>query len=105
MITRDGNNEETFKQFVIDKLLDFPIEQDNAVVVLDLAKYHGCQSVIKPLLEAGLSVIFLPPSSSNLNPIEKLWSILKNNLSKRRAMYSSSDINLLLKYDMLLEAH
>ena len=70
---------------------------------MDLAKYHGCSSVIQPLLEAGISVLFLPPSSSNLNPIEKLWGIVKANLTKRRAQYSAQDVNKLLKYDLLEE--
>jgi hypothetical protein len=34
-----------------------------------------------------------------------VWSIMKNNLGKRRAQYSASDIRKIMSYDMLEEAH
>lgn len=40
------------------------------------------------MLDRGISVMFLPASSSNLNPIERLWAVLKYRLTKRLAGYS-----------------
>ena len=103
MVTRDGNNEGSFQQFIDEHLLSFPIDKTNSLVVLDLATYHGGHMVMSSILEEGISVIFLPPSSSNLNPIEKLWSILKSNLAKRRAMYSANNPEKIMSYNMLTE--
>lgn len=104
MVSRKGNNKVSFQEFVDEHLLGFPIDKTNSLVVLDLASYHGGHKIVSSLLEEGISVIFLPPSSSNLNPIEKLWSILKMNLTKRRAMYSANNPERIMSYNMLTEA-
>jgi hypothetical protein len=41
-LTRDGNNADTFESFVLTKILDYPLVPEESVIVLDLAKYHGC---------------------------------------------------------------
>jgi hypothetical protein len=40
-------------------------------VVMDQATYHTGNNSIKYLTDLGIGVIFLPASSSNLNPIGK----------------------------------
>ena len=47
------------------------------VVVLDNATFHKSNKV-KDLIESvGCSIIFLPPYSPDLNPIEKFWAHMK----------------------------
>lgn len=49
------------------------------VIVLDNARYHHA-SLLAPLLEARKSVLrldFLPPYSPDLNPIERVWKLLR----------------------------
>lgn len=53
---------------------------DEATIILDNATFHK-KSVLSQLAEAiGVKVLFLPPYSPNLNPIEKKWAWLKNML-------------------------
>ena len=41
---------------------------------------HAAADTRKDLLERGVIVIYWPPFSPNLNPIEKVWHIIKNYL-------------------------
>ena len=38
-------------------------------------------------------MLFLPPSSSNLNSIEKYWSVLKREVAKRLSIMEHSQLN------------
>jgi transposase len=50
------------------------------IVILDNASFHKSQ-VAKTLIEkAGCCVLFLPPYSPDLNPIEKYWSWFKSKV-------------------------
>ena len=55
------------------------------VVVLDNAAVHKSAAVRKLIEAAGASVLFLPPYSPDLNPIEMTWSKLKSILRKLEA--------------------
>lgn len=47
------------------------------VVIMDNASFHKSQRT-KDLIESvGCSIIFLPPYSPDLNPIEKFWANMK----------------------------
>jgi transposase len=48
-----------------------------SVIVLDNATFHRKKTLRKLAEQAGCSVLFLPPYSPDLNPIEKLWANLK----------------------------
>ena len=59
------------EQFLIKEL------RPGQYVVMDNAAFHKSQK-IKDLIESvGCKVIFLPPYSPDLNPIEKFWANLK----------------------------
>lgn len=47
------------------------------VVVMDNASFHKSNLIKEAIEEAGCSLIFLPPYSPDLNPIEKFWANLK----------------------------
>ena len=54
----------------------------NTLVVMDNATFHR-KSVLFPLAEqAGIRLLFLPPYSPNLNPIEHFWAWIKRYLRK-----------------------
>lgn len=62
-----------------------------ATIVLDNATFHK-KSILPPLAKAaGCDVLFLPPYSPNLNPIEKKWAWLKKMLRKILANHISLD--------------
>jgi len=47
------------------------------VVVMDNASFHKSQRIRQLIEEAGCKLIFLPPYSPDLNPIEKFWANMK----------------------------
>lgn len=60
-----------------------------SVIVLDNATFHR-KKILKNLAEqAGCSVLFLPPYSPDLNPIEKLWANLKKFLKNHLRFFNS----------------
>jgi len=49
----------------------------NQVVVMDNASFHKSSEVQRLIESVGCKLIYLPPYSPDLNPIEKFWSVLK----------------------------
>lgn len=47
------------------------------VVVMDNVSFHKSQKTKELIESVGCEVIFLPPYSPNLNPIEKFWANMK----------------------------
>lgn len=56
----------------------------NSVVVMDNATFHKRQAIITLLEQHGHSVLWLPPYSPDLNPIEKTWAHIKARRRKLR---------------------
>jgi len=67
-----------FFKYVKDYLL--PVLTSESVVVLDNAKAHYNKEALKLIKSKGAKIIFLPPYSPDLNPIEKFWAKFKNYL-------------------------
>ena len=57
-----------------------PSVPKNAVAIMDNATFHRKTKLQKLAENAGCKVIFLPPYSPDLNPIEKHWAWLKRKL-------------------------
>jgi transposase len=52
-----------------------------SVIVLDNATFHKSRKTIELVKARGCKVLFLPPYSPHLNPIEKLWANIKRSWS------------------------
>jgi transposase len=65
-----------------------PLLAAGSVIVMDNASFHRKAVLIALAAEAGCRVIFLPPYSPDLNPIEKYWACLKKKIKK---IVSTSD--------------
>lgn len=53
-------------------------------VIWDNAGYHCSKQVIEFANELGIKLHYLPPYSPNLNPIERLWKIMHENVTYNR---------------------
>lgn len=71
-----------FRAFVEEVLI--PALQPGDIVVWDNLGAHKLQAVRDRLAEIGVSVVFLPPYSPDLNPIELFWAWLKALIRRRR---------------------
>ena len=59
------------------------------VVVMDNASFHKSKK-IKDLIESvGCELVFLPPYSPDLNPIEKFWANMKRWIKHRIDQFST----------------
>ena len=67
---------------------------------MDNATFHKSRETIDMIESVGCKVIFLPPYSPDLNPIEKFWANMKrwirNNISGFKDINSA--INFFFKY-------
>lgn len=77
-------NGKRFTQFVENYLLNIlmPFNGINpfSVVVMDNATIHHVESVISLIESVGARVVFLPPYSPDLNPLEPVFSKVKTIL-------------------------
>ena len=68
-------NRDKFKAYLRDCLV--PTLRQGDVVVMDNLPCHKVDGVSSLIEQAGASVLYLPPYSPDLNPIEMMWSKLK----------------------------
>jgi len=52
-------------------------------IILDNASYQKCELVKLLAAQLGISLIFIPPYSPNLNLIERLWKFVKGELRSK----------------------
>ena len=71
-----------------------PALPPDTVVVMDNASFHRKAQLIPVAQKYGFRVIFLPPYSPELNPIENFWAWLKRYLRSALAYSQSFDLAL-----------
>lgn len=59
-----------------------PVLAFGCVIVLDNARFHQKKALVELAEQHGCRVLFLPPYSPDLNPIENFWAWLKARLRK-----------------------
>ena len=59
-----------------------PVLKPGMVLIIDNASFHKSTKVIDLIEAVGCRVIFLPPYSPDLNPIEHHWTAAKNAIRK-----------------------
>jgi transposase len=83
----------TFESF-LKKLLRHRSRGKRMMVVLDNARYHHAV-LLKPLLRkyrTVLSLLFLPPYSPQLAPIERVWKLARRLATHNRFFANLSDV-------------
>ena len=79
-------NADTFKQLLKKVLRHYKNHKGKIFMVLDNARFHHAK-VLKPFLEthqSKLELIFLPPYSPDLNPVERVWWYMRKKISHNR---------------------
>ena len=60
-------------------------------LILDRSGYHRSILVVEKASELNIKLHFLPPYSPNLNPIERLWKVMNEQVRNNRFFKSSKD--------------
>ena len=68
-------NTEIFTSWVIEDLI--PKLPPKSIVIMDNASFHKGAAMRKAIEDVGHTLLYLPPYSPDLNPIEKKWSQAK----------------------------
>jgi transposase len=87
-----NTDSEIFTAYVEQKLV--PTLSAGKVVIMDNVRFH-CSEEVKNLIEGtGARILFLPPYTPELSPIEPMWGKVKQVLKK----YSPKSIKEFAKY-------
>ena len=83
-MTVDGATDtEVFRAYVREVLC--PTLRPGDIVIMDNLSAHKSAQTLQLIQQLGAQVLFLPPYSPDLNPIEKMWSKLKEFLRSKEA--------------------
>lgn len=80
----DGPMDAASFEAYVEQLLA-PVLPPNAVVVMDNLAAHKGPNVSRLLAASGAQVLYLPPYSPDLNPIELMWAKVKAHLRRTKA--------------------
>jgi len=91
---QDNINTTVFTAWVKKDLI--PKLPEQAIVIMDNATFHKGEHMKKALQSAGHTLLYLPPYSPDLNPIEQKWAQVK---ARRRKTKQTID-NLLKLHEL-----
>lgn len=107
-------NSEGFQRFLDGFAQAFPYSHN--LMILDNGSFHKAKKLVVP---ANVGLVFLPPYSPELNPVERFWQDLKEHMAFdfyetladlrqviriRCARYTDEAVASLTGYDYLLDA-
>lgn len=75
MVFNGTTNTDVFNQWLERQLL--PAIGKGMTIIMDNAVFHKSDKTKQLIQQAGCSLLFLPPYSPELNPIEQTWANLK----------------------------
>ena len=81
-----------------EKCLLLCLEKDTTIV-MDNVSFHRKKQLYEICSKYGFNLIFLPPYSPELNPIEKYWYVLKHRI--RAFLRHSIPLNDSIHYSFL----
>ncbi len=73
-------NGDIFRSYVTQLLA--PSLKPGDIIIMDNLSSHKVSGIVEAIPAVGASVMFLPPYSPDLNPIELMWSKIKTILRK-----------------------
>lgn len=66
---------------------------EEIVIIMDQAGWHRSKDLVVP---DNINIIYLPPYSPELNPIERLWKYMKTNFIHNRVFVSLKQMMALM---------
>lgn len=94
-----------FNLWLKDFLL--PVLKPGQVVIMDNASFHKSQDSQRLIEQAGCKVLFLPPYSPDLNPIEVFWAnfkkMVQNNLGKFKTLTEAIDFSFSIVEELSMQ--
>ena len=78
-----GTTGDVFVDYLENILI--PTLHKGDIVIMDNLRSHHVKKVAEVLEKAEVKLLYLPPYSPDLNPIEKMWSKIKSILRKLKA--------------------
>jgi transposase len=87
MVFSGTTNTILFNQWLEESLL--PAIGSGMTLIMDNAIFHKSQRTRELIRQAGCSILFLPPYSPELNPIEQTWANLKRlrKITQEQSIY------------------
>ena len=82
MVVDGALNGELFVQYVRQELA--PQLRAGDILIMDNLQTHKTRGVLEAVAQRDARVVYLPPYSPDLNPIEMVFSQVKNELRRRR---------------------
>jgi transposase len=82
----DKGNAKTFRKYLKKILAHYQRSKGKIYLILDNVRYHHAKA-LKIFLEKNkekIELIFLPPYSPDLNPVERLWWFVRKRISNNR---------------------
>lgn len=73
-------NTQVFERYIENIVI--PNLKPKQVLIIDNASFHKSKNIQDMIEHAGCRLLFLPPYSPDLNPIEKYWFKLKTKIKK-----------------------
>ena len=83
MAIEGATDTEVFREYIAQVLC--PALRPGDIVIMDNLTPHKNQETLDLIAQAGAQVLFLPAYSPDLNPIEKMWSKIKQLLRSAEA--------------------
>ena len=83
-----------FREFLL------PTLPPECVIIMDNASFHGKTKLKKSIANTGHRLLFLPPYSPELNPIERHWADLKRVLEKSLPSHPCLDSAISLAFQV-----
>lgn len=95
MAVEGATDTEVFRAYV-EQVLS-PTLRSGDFVIMDNLGAHKNDQTVSIIEQAGAQVLFLPPYSPDLNPIEKMWSKVKESLRSTEARTKEALIDAIAK--------
>ncbi len=67
------------------------INQEDFILIMDGARWHKSKNLIIP---KNIQIVLLPPYCPELNPVERLWKYIKDNVIKNKVFETLLELEI-----------